>query len=387
MRLNFNFGKEWKELKKFEKLSLDEKSIVFYAENLASMNHFRNLISKLTKEKNLQICYVTSVENDPMLEKNDENVKTFYIGDGVTRTKFFLTLKAKILLMDMPDLETFHIKKSKIYSVHYIYIFHSMFSTHSYLRKNALDNYDTIFCVGNHHVNEIETTEKQYGLKPKKLVEYGFGRLDTLIEKKQNSKQVEDNKKLILITPSYGENNLLKKCGIELIKLILENGYQVFLRPHFRIFRDSPELINLIRDKFSNNPNFTFHEGVIPFEQFQNSTCLISDWSGISFEYAFTHEKPIIFIDVPRKSFNPSAEKFLDMPIEIAIRKNIGEVILPNNIKEIPQILEKFIDKTMTYQEQIQDIRKNIVFNLGSSADIGVKNILDILKIDLNKNN
>ena len=172
-----------------------------------------------------------------------------------------------------------------------------------------------------------------------------------------------------------------------MIKLILENGYQVFLRPHFRIFRDSPELINSIRDKFSDNPNFTFHEGVIPFEQFQNSTCLISDWSGISFEYAFTHEKPIIFIDVPRKSFNPSAEKFLGMPIEIAIRKNIGEVILTNNIKEIPQILEKFIDKTMTYQEQIQDIRKNIVFNLGSSADIGVKNILDILKIDLNKNN
>ena len=43
MKLNFGFGKEWKEIKKFEKLSLDEKSIVFYAENIASMNHFQNL--------------------------------------------------------------------------------------------------------------------------------------------------------------------------------------------------------------------------------------------------------------------------------------------------------------------------------------------------------
>ena len=201
MRLNFNFGNEWKELKKFEKLPMEEKSIVFYAENIASMNHFHNLINKLTKEKKLKICYVTSVENDPILNKNDENIKTFYIGDGVTRTKFFLTLKAKILIMDMPDLETFHIKRSKVYPVHYIYIFHSMFSTHSYLRKDALDNYDTIFCVGPHHINEIRTTEKQYNLKPKKLVEYGFGRLDTLLEKKQEFTHERNNEKLILITP------------------------------------------------------------------------------------------------------------------------------------------------------------------------------------------
>ena len=44
MKFNFSLGKEWSELKKFEKLSLDERSIVFYAENKASINHFRQLI-------------------------------------------------------------------------------------------------------------------------------------------------------------------------------------------------------------------------------------------------------------------------------------------------------------------------------------------------------
>ena len=85
----------------------------------------------------------------------------------------------------------------------------------------------------------------------------------------------------------------------------------MFLRPHFRILRDSPELINSIKNEFLDSPNFILHEGIIPFEQFQNSTCLISDWSGISFEYAFIHEKPIIFIDIPKKNFNPDARKFL----------------------------------------------------------------------------
>ena len=39
--------------------------------------------------------------------------------------------------MDMPDLEKFHIKRSKVYPVHYIYVFHSMFSIQSYLREGA----------------------------------------------------------------------------------------------------------------------------------------------------------------------------------------------------------------------------------------------------------
>ena len=60
--MKLNFGEEWKELKKIEKLEDKERSIVFYAENEASMNHFRLLISELTEEKNLQICYVTSVK-------------------------------------------------------------------------------------------------------------------------------------------------------------------------------------------------------------------------------------------------------------------------------------------------------------------------------------
>ena len=382
MRLNFNFGNEWKELKKFEKLSIEEKSIVFYAENIASINHFQNLITKLIKEKKLQICYVTSIKNDPVLNKSDENIKTFYIGDGVTRTKFFLTLKAKILIMDMPDLETFHIKRSKVYPVHYIYIFHSMFSTHSYLRKDALDNYDTIFCVGSHHVNEIRMTEKEYNLKPKKLVEYGFGRLDTLLKKKQEFTHEKNDEKLVLITPSYGKNNLLEKCGIELISELLENGYKVFLRPHFRIIKNSPELINSIKNKFLENSNFILHEGIIPFEKFQNSMCLISDWSGISFEYAFTHEKPIIFIDVPKKEFNPESAKFLDLPIEITTREKIGKVVSPNDVKQVSGMLEEIVNEQVKYQEQIKDARKNIVFNLGKSSDVGIENILNILQID-----
>ena len=380
MKINFGFGEEWKELKKIEKLSEKERSIVFYAENRASINHFKLLISELTEEKNLQICYVTSIKNDPILSSKNKNIITFYIGDGTTRTKFFLTLKAKILIMDMPDLQTFHIKRSKVYPVHYVYIFHSMFSTHSYLRKGALDNYDTIFCVGKHHEKEIRATEERYGLKEKKLIKYGFGRLDMLLQEKQKFQNTyTEDKNLILITPTYGEKNLLQICGKELIEILLKAGFTVMLRPHYRIFKDSKKLINSIIENFGNHHNFILEKGVIPSDKFHNSKCLISDWSGISSEYAFTFERPVLFIDTPKKILNPDSGDITMEPIEISIREKIGHVVSTNNLEKIPEII-KNLDNDNLVSEQIRITRSEIVYNIGNSAKIGAGIIEKIYK-------
>ena len=378
MKLNFGFSEEWKELKKFNKLNDKQRSIVFYAENKASMNHFRLLILELTEERNFQICYITSVKNDPILSINDKNILAFYIGDGIVRTKFFLELKAKILIMDMPDLDSFHIKRSKIFPVHYIYIFHSMFSVHSYLRKGAVDHYDTIFCVGEHHKREILETEKIYGLKPKKLVDYGFGRLDTLLRERNNFKKEKLNtENLIIIAPTYGDNNLLKICGVKLIETLLDSNFKVLLRPHFRIFKESKDVIRIIRDKFQNNNNFLLEEGIIKPEIFHSSRCMISDWSGISLEYAFIFERPIIYIDVPKKELNAEVDKISLQPIEVSIREEIGYLVDPNNLTEIPNIISKINDESRA--EQIRDIRSKTVFNIDKSASIGADYITKIL--------
>ena len=378
MKLNFGFGEEWKELKKFKNLNDEQRSIVFYAENKASMNHFRLLISELTKERNFQICYVTSVKNDPILSINDKNILAFYIGDGAVRVKFFIELKAKILIMDMPDLGSFHIKRSKIFPVHYIYIFHSMFSVHSYLRKGAVDHYDTIFCVGEHHKREILETEKIYGLKPKKLVDYGFGRLDTLLKERNNFKKEKLNtENLIIIAPTYGDNNLLKICGVKLIGTLLDSNFKVLLRPHFRTFKESEDVIRIIRDKFQNNNNFLLEEGIIKPEIFHSSRCMISDWSGISLEYAFIFERPIIYIDVPKKELNEEADKISLTPIEVSIREKIGHLVDPDNLTEIPKIISDINDESRA--EQIRDIRSKTVFNIDKSASIGADYITKIL--------
>ena len=176
--MKFGLGYDWKEVKRFKKLDKKDRSIIFYLENECDFIFFKPIVEKLTQEYDIKICYVTSSKTDPMLTSNDKNILPFYIGDGIARSSFFVNLKATIVVMTMPDLETFHIKRSKIYPVHYVYIFHSLCSTHYIYRKTAFDNFDTIFCTGNYQIIEIQEREKKSNLAKKKLVKHGYGMLD-----------------------------------------------------------------------------------------------------------------------------------------------------------------------------------------------------------------
>ena len=102
---------------------------------------------------------------------------------------------------------------------------------------------------------------------------------------------------------------------------------------------------------------------------------MISDWSGISLEYAFTFERSVIFIDVPKKTLNPNSSDISLEPIEIAIRNKIGHVISPNNLESIPKLIEGLDEYAQNINEQIKDVRSQTVYNIGKSAKIGAEYI------------
>ena len=253
------FGNEWKELEKFNELNLDERSIVFYSEDISSFVHFEQIIHELTEKMGYQICYVTSAKDDPILNSQNKKIKAFYIGSGAARTKFFMELMAEVLVMTMPSLETYFIKRSRVYPVHYVYVFHSMVSTHKIYEKGAFDHFDSIFCAGPHHVEEISATESAYNLNHKNLVPCGYGLLDKLQKNKpiKNQKRcTDDGRKKILVAPSWGKKGLLETKGQELVKILLDADYHVIVRPHPMTIRKWPKIINAIENKFKDNTNF-----------------------------------------------------------------------------------------------------------------------------------
>ena len=380
--MKFGLGYDWKELKRFEKLDKKDRSIVFYLENEYYFIYFQPIVEKLTQKYDMKICYITSSKTDPMLTCKDKNILPFYIGDGMACSNFFINLKATIIVMTMPDLETFHIKRSKVYPVHYVYIFHSLTSTHYIYRKNAFDNFDTIFCTGDYQINEIQEREREFNLGEKKLVKHGYGRLDTLINEVQSTsvrKNISNNK-VVLIAPSWGPNGLIETKGQEIVHILLNSGFNVILRPHPMTIKKSNKVIQKIEKEFKDNLNFKLETDIRNTESFFLCDCMISDWSGVAIEYAFAFEKPIFYVDTPQKINNPEYDQIDLVPLEEKLRSQIGEVISLSELSLIPSKINQFLQSQNKFKEKIQKSREETVFNVGNSGEQGAKYLLELKK-------
>ena len=358
------------------------RSIVVYAQDGGYWTYLEGIVRELTGDLNRQICYVTSSPEDPVLQVQDDRLITFCIGFGAARTSFFQTLKADVMVMTMPDLQTFHIKRSR-YPVHYVYVHHALVSTHMSYRPAAFDHFDSVLCVGPHHIAEIRAREALYGLDPKVLIEHGYGRLDTLISSASAPEVAEGPGEgrctRVLIAPSWGKNALLETCGIQLVEILLDGCYDVTVRPHSMTTRNNPALIRSLRRRFGSNPKVNFDLDIASQTSLHASDIMICDWGGVGLEYVFSLERPVIFVDLPRKVTNPEYEQLPCEPLEVTLRSQIGTVVSPDALAHIgAHIDEALRSDSGAFKERVQQLRNRWVYNIGSSGPVGAEYIAQV---------
>ena len=189
----------------------------------------------------------------------------------------------------------------------------------------------------------------------------------------------KDGRKKILVAPSWGKKGLLETKGPELVKILLDAGYHVTVRPHPMTIQKCPKIISIIENAFKNDSNFAMEKDVSSFESLYSTYGLISDWSGIGFEYAFVCERPVIYVDVPHKNNNPDYNKIPYEPLESSIRNLIGKVISPNELESIPKIIESTYENIDLFKTKVKEIRNQTVFNFGQSGIKGAQEIVKIL--------
>jgi len=352
--------------------------IVFYAEHEGYYPYFEGLIEKLVGKYKQMLCYVSSDPNDPILKTPKPHLKTFYINKLVPL--FMVFINCKVFVMTLTDLNQFHLKRS-INPVHYVYVFHSLVSTHMVYRFGAFDHYDSILCCGPHQIEEIRKHEEINELPPKKIVKAGYYRLDRIYKgyKKYSSGELSAIAKAsILIAPSWGPDNILESCGERLVEHLLEEGYEVIVRPHPETVRRSSALVNLFATKFGDDQKFTLETSIATDDSLFRADVLISDYSGISLEYAFGTERPVLFIDVPPKIHNQRFNELGIEPLELSLREEIGIIVSLENLDSMPQVISNLMGHKAFWKRRIAELRGQNVYAFGKSAEIGAQYIIDL---------
>jgi YidC/Oxa1 family membrane protein insertase len=371
--------REFKEYRNFyKKENVAKRELVFYSGNKFYTQHFEPIIQIILENTDIKVDFIASDPEDPIISLASDQF-SFYVCNNLL-LPMIAKLKAKALVMTMPDLGTYHIKRALDPNVNHMYIFHAPASTTMMYRKGAFDNYDTIFCPGPQHKKEIQKTEEVYNLKSKTLVEAGYYLLEKRFnEYKTNNnyeKQIEDQ---VLIAPSWHDENLMQVCGKELVKSLLNNEYKVVFRPHPQtiITRERKKKTESIIEPFLTNNNFTYEVNPLEDSSFYLSSILITDWSSISFEYAWGTERPVVFIDTPRKVFNPEYKKIGIPPIEVALRSEIGLIVPPSEVGALPQKIRKIKNNQDNYKESIRKTREDYIYNFGRSTEVIAEYLID----------
>jgi len=366
------FFSNWRRYRAFKRLPRDERRIVFFSESAQDWHHHATVIDELTGRLGRSICYVASDPTDPGLHQDNPNIRPFCIGDGFFRIVFFQTLQADVMVTQLLDLDNKDLKRS-VHPVHYVYMFHSLISTHMADYENSFDHYDTILCAAPHQGAEIRKRETMQGLKPKRLVPHGYYRLEQLLAERRdapllgeppaNSKEIH-----VLLAPSWGEQTILNLFGLELSGILLDAGFTLTLRPHFQTRWKTPEVLDAITDRYGDHPQFKLIEQMGESDSLYDSHVMITDWSGAGMDYGLGLEKPVLYIDVPPKSRNDTWRELGLEPFEVSVRVKIGAVVAPDHLADVPDEIRRLLADPERFREQIAAVREDSVFNLGSSS-------------------
>lgn len=350
-------------LKGFFRKNKKNIPLLLYSEGNQYWSFFEPILDELEKRK-IQTQYYTSGADDLCFTKNYQYIRPTYIGKGNKAYAKMAFVRADIVLMTTPGLDVYQLKRSKCVKK-YVHFYHALSDNCCY-RLFGTDYYDTLLIDNEINATYIRELEQKRNLPPKELVVVGNIRLDSIMEKVKKLKLPQNTRKTILLSPSWGRESILYKCGEEMIDKLLETNYSIIIRPHPQMKIDNPELLAHLQQKYKNISRDILRWDFAPdnLPAMAQSDLMISDFSGIVFEYAFTFHKPVIMLskelnleqydasDLSQSTWLQETKNRLGTGIESSQIKNIGEIIEKNLKKEIKEEIQTMTDKYWKHQGQ-----------------------------------
>lgn len=351
--------------------SVRDMQLMFYSESNGFYKYFKDMIDYVTEHSDIDIHYVTSDPNDSIFNDPREQIKPYYIASDRYLIPLFMKLECDMCVMTMPDLEKYHIKRSRVRKdVEYVFACHGIGSVNLTYRKGALDWFDTIFCPCTDQFEEIRAAEKLFNTHEKLIVETGYPLIDSMIKDYENIGHTENDPPVIMIAPSWQAENIIGLCGEQLIDELSKSNYKVILRPHPQQVRHEAERFEMLKEKYADCPNVEIQTDFSLTNPVMESDLLISDWSGITYEYAFTTKHPVIYIDTPMKVMNLDYEKLGIEPMDRALRSELGEIVPVDGIGNIREVVSKMLAERSAYSERIEKVFREHMYNIGRSAEL-----------------
>ncbi len=315
------------------------------------------------------LVYMTASPDDPALAKPYQHVKCVFIGEGnraFAKLNFF---RADVLLSTTPGLQVYQWKRSKGVKC-YVHVLHAANDVVAY-RMFGLDYYDALLLSGTYQTEQIRTLEALRDLPEKEIEIVGIPYLDAMKRRLDAVENPQNHPRTILLAPSWGKSSMFNKFGGEIIRAALDTGYHVIIRPHPQSYTAEKDLIEKLMKEYPADDQLEWNRDNDNFDVLCRSDVMVSDYSGIMFDFSLVFRRPVIYADV---SFDKSPYDACWLEEEMWTFKTlprIGRQLTAENLHNLKGLVDELAGSEKN-REALENAREETWAHIGESASLVV---------------
>lgn len=353
-----------------------KKDIVIYGEDKRYWTTFKGILDEFEKRK-VKVTYLAGSEDDPLLKEDYQYVETEVIGLGNKAYAKLNFLNARVVLATTPGLDVYQWKRSKDVDW-YVHLTHTLGAGTGY-RMFGTQFYDAVLLSSEKLIDSLRKIERLRESEPKDIVAVGSTYMDYMAQRRLSCQSVKNAQISILLAPSWGPSSILNRYGERFINALISTGYDITLRPHPQSYISEREMIRQLESLFPENEHFHWNRDADNFDILSKADILISDYSGILWDFSFVFEKPVIY-SAAQWDLSTTDHAWLNEPLWIFdALPRIGVELKEDNIDRVKDIIDELAGSD-DYHTSIVSARDDYWQNRGRAAE----SIVDYL---IQKNN
>ncbi len=295
------------------------------------------------------------------------------IHPGMLGYAFLNNLEATVLVTTTPQLDVMTFRRSRRVR-HYVYLQHALGESR-YVRPFAYDYFDTILCCGEVLKTNIRRMEAIRRSRPKQLLETGIPHYEELVRRAREAPSPA-GPPTVLVAPSWGPFSMFESFGVDFVVEIARH-FPVIVRPHPQMKVSQPELYARVLAL----SGVTIDTQRDPGAAMSAASVLLSDISGITYEFAFIHERPVLVIDREMVSGGLEGE-VLGGGSEL--KEACRDFIVPLPPTEMPAIVQHLRHALAGHRkERIVETRDRLIYNFGRASEVAAAQIAEIYRREL----
>ena len=337
---------------------------VIFSDNKRYWTVFEPICREMDRREK-DILYITESPDDPALSADIPHLRAECIENErklFTRLNF---LNANILISTTPGLDVYQWKRSRDVDF-YVHIPHAASEIALY-RMFGIDYYDAIMLSGEYQAHDVRKLEKLRSLPEKELIQIGIPYMDEMAKRLNESGPAPEHPLTVLLAPSWGPSALFSVYGGKIIDVLLKTGYHIIVRPHPQSFISEKEMIDKLMSKYPESENLEWNRDNDNFEVLRRADILISDFSGVIFDFTLVYDKPVIYTN-PNFDLGPYDAWWLDTPLwTLSALPRLGKELTDENMESLKELIDSCLTDPR-YENGRKEVKEETWCNFGDGA-------------------